>query len=121
MKRKDVLRQEIFDLNTPLGNTKPITPKTRTTFLPSITTQHDSDNPFIGTGVFAHNAVELISYELLLRRLFLQHTHYPSLSTYGKNQGQFVEPHVFAVGNKRTILANIHGVSKNVKRDPDHM
>lgn len=121
MKRKDVLRQEIFGLNYPLGNTKPLTPKTRTTFLPSITTQHDSDNPLIGTGVFAHNAVESISYELLLKRLFLQQTHYPSLSTYSRNQGQFVEPHVFNVGNKKTICANIHDVSKNMKRDPDHM
>jgi hypothetical protein len=121
MKRKDVLRHEIFNLSTPLGNTTPLTPKTRTTFLPSITTQHDSDNPLIGTGVFAHNAVESISYELLLKRLFLQQTHYPSLSTFGKNQGQFVEPHVFIVGNKKTIFSNIYDVSKNVKRDLDHM
>jgi hypothetical protein len=121
MKRKDVLRQGIFNLGTPPGNTKPLTTKTRTTIRTNTITQHDANNPLIGTGVFSHNSVEPITYELLLKRLFLRQTYYPSLSTYGRAHRQSVEPHVIIDGNKRTIFANFHDVSKNVKRDRNHV
>jgi hypothetical protein len=124
MKRKDVLRQAIIDLSpdpsTTIFNRRPapLAPKLKTK-LP--TTQHDIDNPVIGTGIFAHNATEAIPYDLLLQRLFLQQNHFPSLNTYGENEGNVVKPYIVAMGKKRTIFANFQDVHKSIKRDKSHV
>jgi hypothetical protein len=124
MERKDVLRQAIIDLSpdpsTTIFNRRPapLAPKLKTKFL---TTQHDIDNPVIGTGIFAHNVTDTIPYDLLLQRLFLQQNHFPSLNTYGKNDGNVVKPYIVAMGNKRTTFANFQDVCKSIKRDKSHV
>jgi translation initiation factor 2 subunit 2 len=124
MKRKDVLRQLILDLSpnssTTIFNQRQasLAPKLKTE---SLATQHLIDNPVIGTGIFAHDATDTIPYDLLLQRLFLQKDHFPSLNTYGKNEGQVVKPYVVAMGKRRTIFANFQDVRESMKRDGSHV
>ncbi|KAL9598106.1 MAG: hypothetical protein Q9179_004031 [Wetmoreana sp. 5 TL-2023] len=75
-----------------------------------------------GTGIWAHNATQPISYPLLLTRFFtLLHNHHPDLLSSGSKSYKIPPPQCLREGNKKTIFANIADICKRIKRTDEHV
>ena len=75
-----------------------------------------------GTGIWAHNATQPISYPLLLTRFFtLLHSHHPDLLSSGSKSYKIPPPQCLREGNKKTIFANIADICKRIKRTDEHV
>ncbi|KAI4106402.1 MAG: hypothetical protein L6R37_002200 [Teloschistes peruensis] len=75
-----------------------------------------------GTGIWAHNATQPISYPLLLTRFFtLLHNHHPDLLSSGSKSYKIPPPQCLREGNKKTIFANIADICKRIKRSDEHV
>lgn len=75
-----------------------------------------------GTGIWAHNATQPISYPLLLTRFFtLLHNHHPDLLSSGSKSYKIPPPQCLREGNKKTIFANIAEICKRMKRTDEHV
>ncbi|KAI9855372.1 MAG: hypothetical protein M1813_009830 [Trichoglossum hirsutum] len=75
-----------------------------------------------GTGIWAHDATQPISYALLLGRFFtLLHSHHPDLASSGSKSYKIPPPQCLREGNKKTIFANISEICKRMKRNDEHV
>lgn len=75
-----------------------------------------------GTGIWAHDATQPISYNLLLSRFFTQlHSHHPDLASSGTKNYKIPPPQCLREGNKKTIFANIAEICKRMKRTDEHV
>ncbi|KAI9681573.1 MAG: hypothetical protein M1829_000770 [Trizodia sp. TS-e1964] len=75
-----------------------------------------------GTGIWAHNATQTISYPSLLTRFFtLLHSHHPDLASSGSKSYKIPPPQCLREGNKKTIFANISDICKRMKRSDEHV
>ncbi|KAH0559472.1 hypothetical protein GP486_004007 [Trichoglossum hirsutum] len=75
-----------------------------------------------GTGIWAHDATQPISYALLLSRFFtLLHSHHPDLASSGSKSYKIPPPQCLREGNKKTIFANISEICKRMKRNDEHV
>ncbi|KAH0538947.1 hypothetical protein FGG08_004462 [Glutinoglossum americanum] len=75
-----------------------------------------------GTGIWAHDATQPISYPLLLNRFFtLLHSHHPDLASSGSKSYKIPPPQCLREGNKKTIFANISEICKRMKRNDEHV
>ncbi|KAL8707740.1 MAG: hypothetical protein Q9220_007260 [cf. Caloplaca sp. 1 TL-2023] len=75
-----------------------------------------------GTGIWAHNATQPISYPLLLSRFFaILHNHHPDLLSSGSKSYKIPPPQCLREGNKKTIFANIADICKRIKRSDEHV
>ncbi|KAL8865254.1 MAG: hypothetical protein Q9174_006985, partial [Haloplaca sp. 1 TL-2023] len=75
-----------------------------------------------GTGIWAHNAKQPISYPLLLTRFFtLLHNHHPDILSSGSKSYKIPPPQCLREGNKKTIFANIADICKRIKRSDEHV
>jgi translation initiation factor 2 subunit 2 len=75
-----------------------------------------------GTGIWAHNATQNISYTLLLNRFFTQlHSQHPDLVSSGSKSYKIPPPQCLREGNKKTIFANISEICKRMKRTDEHV
>ncbi|KAI9768860.1 MAG: hypothetical protein M1840_004674 [Geoglossum simile] len=75
-----------------------------------------------GTGIWAHDATQPISYALLLNRFFtLLHSHHPDLASSGSKSYKIPPPQCLREGNKKTIFANISEICKRMKRNDEHV
>ncbi|KAL8932646.1 MAG: hypothetical protein Q9211_006199 [Gyalolechia sp. 1 TL-2023] len=75
-----------------------------------------------GTGIWAHDATQQISYPLLLARFFtLLHNHHPDLLSSGSKSYKIPPPQCLREGNKKTIFANIADICKRIKRTDEHV
>lgn len=75
-----------------------------------------------GTGIWAHNSTQSISYPLLLTRFFtLLHNHHPDLLSSGSKSYKIPPPQCLREGNKKTIFANIADICKRIKRSEEHV
>jgi translation initiation factor 2 subunit 2 len=75
-----------------------------------------------GTGIWAHDSNQGISYPLLLSRFFtLLHSHHPDLASSGSKSYKIPPPQCLREGNKKTIFANISEICKRMKRSDEHV
>ncbi len=75
-----------------------------------------------GTGIWAHDATQHISYPLLLTRFYaLLHSHHPDLASSGSKSYKIPPPQCLREGNKKTIFANISEICKRMKRSDEHV
>ncbi|MCJ1437729.1 hypothetical protein MMC27_007116 [Xylographa pallens] len=75
-----------------------------------------------GTGIWQHDAIQSISYPLLLSRFFtLLHSHHPDLASGGSKSYKIPPPQCLREGNKKTIFANIAEICKRMKRTDEHV
>ncbi|KAI4182176.1 MAG: hypothetical protein L6R41_006145 [Letrouitia leprolyta] len=75
-----------------------------------------------GTGIWAHDATQPITYPLLLSRFFtLLHSHHPDLLSSGSKSYKIPPPQCLREGNKKTIFANIADICKRIKRTDEHV
>ncbi|KAL3463064.1 domain found in IF2B/IF5-domain-containing protein [Aspergillus heterothallicus] len=75
-----------------------------------------------GTGIWAHDATQVIPYSLLVSRFFsLIQSHHPDLLSSGTKSYKIPPPQCLREGNRRTIFANIADICKRMKRSDDHV
>lgn len=75
-----------------------------------------------GTGIWAHNSTQAISYPLLLTRFFtLLHNHHPDMLSSGARSYKIPPPQCLREGNKKTIFANIAEICRRMKRTDEHV
>ncbi|KAF2196228.1 eukaryotic translation initiation factor 2 subunit beta [Delitschia confertaspora ATCC 74209] len=75
-----------------------------------------------GTGIWQHDATQVISYNLLLNRFFtLLHSQHPDLASSGSKSYKIPPPQCLREGNKKTIFANISEICKRMKRTDEHV
>ena len=75
-----------------------------------------------GTGIWAHDATQAISYPLLLTRFFaVLQDHHPDLMASGTKSHKIPPPQCLREGNKKTIFANIADICKRMKRTDEHV
>ena len=75
-----------------------------------------------GTGVWAHEALQPISYDLLLSRFFtMLNAHNPDLMMSGSKSYKIPPPQCLREGNKKTIFANIAEICRRMKRSDEHV
>lgn len=75
-----------------------------------------------GTGIWAHDATQPISYHLLLTRFYtLLHSYHPDLAASGTKSYKIPPPQCLREGNKKTIFANISDICKRMKRSDEHV
>jgi len=75
-----------------------------------------------GTGIWAHDNTDRITYPLLLKRFFIQlHDRHPDLSGAGSKSTKIPPPQCLREGNKKTIFANLPDIAKRLKRNADHI
>ncbi|KAL8847475.1 MAG: hypothetical protein Q9221_007468 [Calogaya cf. arnoldii] len=75
-----------------------------------------------GTGIWAHNATQPITYPLLLSRFFtLLHNHHPDILSSGSKSYKIPPPQCLREGNKKTIFANIADICARIKRTDEHV
>ncbi|KAI9786372.1 MAG: hypothetical protein M1816_008033 [Peltula sp. TS41687] len=75
-----------------------------------------------GTGIWAHDATQPISYHLLLTRFYtLLHSYHPDLAASGTKSYKIPPPQCLREGNKKTIFANISEICKRMKRSDEHV
>jgi translation initiation factor 2 subunit 2 len=75
-----------------------------------------------GTGIWAHEATQPISYNLLLNRFFtLLHERHPDLAGGSVRSYKIPPPQCLREGNKKTIFANLPEIAKRLKRSEEHI
>lgn len=75
-----------------------------------------------GTGIWAHDATQPVSYNLLLTRFYsLLHSHHPDLASSGTKSYKIPPPQCLREGNKKTIFANLPEICKRMKRSDEHV
>ncbi|KAI9805616.1 MAG: hypothetical protein M1833_005108 [Piccolia ochrophora] len=75
-----------------------------------------------GTGIWAHDATQVITYPQLLSRFFtLLHSHHPDLASSGAKSYKIPPPQCLREGNKKTIFANLAEICKRMKRSDEHV
>ena len=75
-----------------------------------------------GTGIWAHNSTQPITYPLLLTRFFtLLHNHHPDMLSSGSRSYKIPPPQCLREGNKKTIFANIAEICRRMKRTDEHV
>ena len=75
-----------------------------------------------GTGIWAHDSTQPISYPLLLTRFYtLLHSYHPDLASSGSKSYKIPPPQCLREGNKKTIFANISEICKRMKRSDEHV
>ncbi|KAI9671987.1 MAG: hypothetical protein M1817_002281 [Caeruleum heppii] len=75
-----------------------------------------------GTGIWAHDATQQITYPQLLGRFFtLLHSHHPDLASSGSKSYKIPPPQCLREGNRKTIFANIAEICKRMKRSDEHV
>jgi len=75
-----------------------------------------------GTGIWAHDNTEPVSYPLLLSRFFtLLHDRHPDLAIGGGKSYKIPPPQCLREGNKKTIFANLPDIAKRLKRSEEHV
>ncbi|KAJ5624171.1 eukaryotic translation initiation factor 2 beta subunit [Penicillium lagena] len=75
-----------------------------------------------GTGIWAHDATQVIPYSLLVSRFFsLIQSHHPDMLASGTKSYKIPPPQCLREGNRRTIFANIADICKRMKRSDDHV
>lgn len=76
----------------------------------------------LGTGIWAHENVTPIAYDLLLSRFFiLLHATNPGFASGSEKNFKIPPPECRREGNKKTIFANINEISARVKRTMEHV
>ncbi|KAI0394070.1 domain found in IF2B/IF5-domain-containing protein [Xylariaceae sp. FL0594] len=75
-----------------------------------------------GTGIWQHNQVTPISYDLLLGRFYdLLTEKNPDHASTGSRSYKIPPPQCLREGNKKTIFANIEDITKRMKRSSEHV
>jgi translation initiation factor 2 subunit 2 len=75
-----------------------------------------------GTGIWAHDNTKPISYDLLLKRFFVQLSERnPDHASSGSRSFKIPPPQCMREGNKKTIFANIAEICKRMKRTEEHV
>ena len=75
-----------------------------------------------GTGIWAHDQTQPISYNLLLSRFFtMLNQHNPDLMMSGNKSYKIPPPQCLREGNKKTIFANIAEICRRMKRSDEHV
>jgi translation initiation factor 2 subunit 2 len=75
-----------------------------------------------GTGIWAHDNDKPISYELLLKRFFVQLSERnPDHASSGSRSFKIPPPQCMREGNKKTIFANLAEICKRMKRSEEHV
>lgn len=75
-----------------------------------------------GTGIWQHDEVAPISYNLLLDRFFaIIQSKNPDLLSSGAKSYKIPPPQCLREGNKKTIFANIADICKRMKRSDEHV
>lgn len=76
----------------------------------------------LGTGIWAHDNANPISYDLLLTRFFAQLAERnPDHASSGSRSFKIPPPQCMREGNKKTIFANIVDICKRMKRTEEHV
>ncbi|OBT92478.1 hypothetical protein VE01_09583 [Pseudogymnoascus verrucosus] len=82
----------------------------------------DSGDMEKGTGIWAHNDIKPIGYELLLTRFFsLLAQKNPDHASSGSRSYKIPPPQCLREGNKKTIFANLNEICKRMKRTDEHV
>ena len=75
-----------------------------------------------GTGIWQHDELKPIGYELLLRRFFsLLAQKNPDHASSGSRSYKIPPPQCLREGNKKTIFANLAEICKRMKRTDEHV
>jgi translation initiation factor 2 subunit 2 len=75
-----------------------------------------------GTGIWQHNEIKPIGYELLLSRFFnLLAQKNPDHASSGSRSYKIPPPQCLREGNKKTIFANLAEICKRMKRTDEHV
>ena len=75
-----------------------------------------------GTGIWQHDEVKPIKYELLLSRFFtLLAQKNPDHASSGSRSYKIPPPQCLREGNKKTVFANIAEICKRMKRTDEHV
>lgn len=75
-----------------------------------------------GTGIWAHDATQVIPYPLLVSRFFtLVQSHHPDLLSSGTKAYKIPPPQCLREGNRRTVFANIAEICARMKRSDEHV
>ncbi|OOQ81767.1 putative eukaryotic translation initiation factor 2 subunit beta [Penicillium brasilianum] len=75
-----------------------------------------------GTGIWAHDATQVIPYPLLVSRFFtLVQSHHPDLLASGTKAYKIPPPQCLREGNRRTVFANIAEICARMKRSDEHV
>lgn len=84
--------------------------------------QFDETDMLKGGGIWAHDAAQPITYNLLLSRFFtLLHDRHPDLAGGAAKSYKIPPPQCLREGNKKTIFANIPEICKRLKRPDEHV
>jgi len=82
----------------------------------------DSGDMEKGTGIWAHDDIKPIGYELLLTRFFsLLAQKNPDHASSGSRSYKIPPPQCLREGNKKTIFANLNEICKRMKRTDEHV
>ncbi|KAH8193624.1 hypothetical protein TruAng_012213 [Truncatella angustata] len=75
-----------------------------------------------GTGIWQHDEIKPITYDLLLSRFFsLLSQKNPDHASSGARSYKIPPPQCLREGNKKTIFANIQEICKRMKRTEEHV
>jgi len=75
-----------------------------------------------GTGIWQHDDIKPIGYELLLNRFFtLLAQKNPDHASSGSRSYKIPPPQCLREGNKKTIFANLNEICKRMKRTDEHV
>jgi len=75
-----------------------------------------------GTGIWQHDEIKPIKYELLLSRFFtLLAQKNPDHASSGSRSYKIPPPQCLREGNKKTVFANIAEICKRMKRTDEHV
>ncbi|KAF7714235.1 Translation initiation factor IF2/IF5 domain-containing protein [Penicillium ucsense] len=79
-------------------------------------------DPEAGTGIWQHDATQVIPYPLLVSRFFtLVQSHHPDLLASGTKAYKIPPPQCLREGNRRTVFANIAEICARMKRSEEHV
>ncbi|KAJ5321678.1 Translation initiation factor IF2/IF5 zinc-binding [Penicillium brevicompactum] len=79
-------------------------------------------DPEAGTGIWQHDATQVIPYALLASRFFsLIQSHHPDMLSGGSKSYKIPPPQCLREGNRRTIWANMSEICQRMKRSDDHV
>jgi len=85
-------------------------------------TTEDTGDMEKGTGIWQHDEIKPIGYELLLSRFFtLLAQKNPDHANSGSRSYRIPPPQCLREGNKKTIFANIAEICKRMKRTDEHV
>jgi translation initiation factor 2 subunit 2 len=79
-------------------------------------------DPIAGTGIWQHNATQVIPYALLASRFFsLIQSHHPDMLSGSSKSYKIPPPQCLREGSRKTMWANMSEICQRMKRSDEHV